>query len=428
MSQVECRLDLGFDAIEYGLYERDQCQTESLARIEFTAGSMEAAEAALRGIARQLATANKLKRVHVQIEGRWLRWINLPWSISLSSPMTAQDACRLQLQLSYNEGQSLQFAIGSAPYGAGRVAVGISEYLLKTLRDFAGQARLSIAPATDSAFLATLAATSAQKYGLLVCEAGVLTCFLINDGVMCRVHAQAMPAEGMAGLFAVWQRLQLRDEAFSACEQIYVMDLTGGNTLPEAAPALMKYLRPKAETLKPRFREVSVALNFMPVHRSWLSWRGVSALAGLLLLIAAGALWWSAQQAISQAQLQVASQAAHVVQLVSPPMPKGEQNIRNGQLQIKAVNAAVRQLNAPVGNILQSIRPDRASDITLLKLHFKAASRQLSVEGLAPTAEAMTAYVSAVGQKPVFVSAWLSHHEMDGESGYRFTVDASWQE
>lgn len=431
MSQVECRLSLGFDTIEFELSGRNHGLTPTSSRIAFHAGNVEAAAQALDAAAKQLATAG-MKRVGVQVAGRWLHWLNLPWSAALLKRTGSQEACRQQLQLNHGEAVPLVFAQAAAPYGRERVAVGLPEALLTALQKLAGPAALSVTPATTSSLPVLPTEISAHPYGLFVCEAGVVTCFLVRNGTLCRAYPQAMPVGGVAGLSAVWQRLRLRDEALAACEWAYVLDLAAKKEgVQEALPAPLQYVPLRDIQLK-RESSPKMALNFLPQAQPWKGWRGAAAAAGLLLMIATGWQWWVVQQVLNEAQERLAAMSVSVDGARVMPVRVTTKNSRDLQVQIKGVNEAVRQLSAPVGLILQSLKPAPASGIALLQLHFKAGqARQLSIEGIAPKAETMTAYVTALGAKPVFASAWLAHHELVGEDlsgGYRFTIEASWQE
>jgi len=259
----------------------------------------------------------------------------------------------------------------------------------------------------------------------------VLTCLLISNGILCRAYQQASPDNGVTGLSSVWQRLQLRDETLVGCKQVYVLDLTAKGGVQDTLPAPFQYLPLKDSRLRWSSSETAV-LNFLPPPRPWKGWRGAAAAAGVVLMIATGGHWWRVQQTFNQAQQQLAVVSVTAAGTHITPVAVTAKNSRELQIQIKGVNEAVRQLSAPVGRILQSLKPVPASGIALLQLHFKAGqAHQLSIEGLAPNAAAMTAYVATLGAKPVFTSAWLARHEQVGEDsdgGYRFTIEASWQE
>lgn len=107
--------------------------------------------------------------------------------------------------------------------------------------------------------------------------------------------------------------------------------------------------------------------------------------------------------------------------------------------RIQAVNAAIREINLPIGPLLRAVRPPRDLRVALLGISVEPTSSTGAPDGSLATiklsAESasgaeMTRYVRYLVQQPL-VRAYLVNHvvdETDSAYPYRFNVEVSWRE
>lgn len=168
------------------------------------------------------------------------------------------------------------------------------------------------------------------------------------------------------------------------------------------------------------------------------------AAAALCLLAAAGLAGWSWQ---TRADLRAAA-AAHTA-----PAPSANEAplTRPALAELRAVNAAIGQLNLPLARLLRTLQPPRDIAVSLLGLDLTgraadveapagaapavpadklgtAASLKLSVE--AASAPDMTRYLAFLAGRDGISAVQLVRHEIDNPQAsrpYRFTLDVAWQ-
>ncbi|CAD5372848.1 conserved hypothetical protein [Rubrivivax sp. A210] len=159
------------------------------------------------------------------------------------------------------------------------------------------------------------------------------------------------------------------------------------------------------------------------------------ALAGLG---AAAALAWSAlaQQDQTRQLLQMAHQADTAA---APPLAQPPSAAEAAEL--RAVDAAVRQLNLQLPALLRSLRPPRDIVVTLLALDLvgretaapagAAEAGAVKLVAQAGSSQDMTRYLGYLAGRRGVASAQLLRHEIEaapaGAGFYRFEVDLQWQ-
>ncbi|MBL0729595.1 hypothetical protein [Piscinibacter sp. HJYY11] len=104
--------------------------------------------------------------------------------------------------------------------------------------------------------------------------------------------------------------------------------------------------------------------------------------------------------------------------------------------RVRAVNAAIRELNLPFEDLSRSLTPPRDIHVGLLSLSFSSVGAAGQRSAVLLTADArssvdMTRYVAFLADRPtVQKPSLVAHQLMEGEPGtpYRFSVELSWRD
>ncbi|WP_229219916.1 hypothetical protein [Rugamonas fusca] len=205
-------------------------------------------------------------------------------------------------------------------------------------------------------------------------------------------------------------------------------------------PSAMVRLRHRlARLLPPPAGHVS-RVNFLPAGVPLSGWRLVLLAAGLLALAPAAINWSARQQAVSRLESQLAQ--ARPRPIARPARAPAEQ--RALEQQVKAVAAAVRQLNLPVARLIKTVQPPRDVRVALLALDLNSQpaadagagtsttpAGALKIAAEAETMQDMINYLAFLNQQPLFQSVYLVKHEMNANAPdhpYRFQMEAQWHQ
>ena len=99
--------------------------------------------------------------------------------------------------------------------------------------------------------------------------------------------------------------------------------------------------------------------------------------------------------------------------------------------QAKMVNLAIKQLNLPWRDLLQTLEQATPKEIALLTLDPDAKNRTLRVQAESKNSLDMTAYLKKLRQAGLFESVILTRHEVneqDSNRPLRFQFEARWQQ
>ena len=190
-------------------------------------------------------------------------------------------------------------------------------------------------------------------------------------------------------------------------------------------------------------------LDFLPRATPLTGWRLAVLAVGVLMLLPAAINWTAQRQTVSRLQTRLDAQAAALPQRLTRPAlaPAQQQQL---DLQVKAVAAAVRQLNLPVTRLLKTIEARQDMRIALLGLDLNGEPAQdgeaaapstpagtLKISAEAETAQDMINYLAFLNQQRMFRSVYLLKHEMTGavpgggtggERPYQFQLEAQWRQ
>jgi hypothetical protein len=99
------------------------------------------------------------------------------------------------------------------------------------------------------------------------------------------------------------------------------------------------------------------------------------------------------------------------------------------EVQAKAVNAAIMQLNLPWRELQQSVAESTPKGIALLALEPDPRKQALKITAEAKTADDMIAYIEQLKEQEFFAAAVLARHEIvdsDPNHPLRFQVEVQW--
>ena len=117
---------------------------------------------------------------------------------------------------------------------------------------------------------------------------------------------------------------------------------------------------------------------------------------------------------------------------VSPRPAKGW--TETDRKRVRAVNAAIRELNLPMGALARAMVPPKDIHVSLLSLDIAPAAggrAKLSITADAAKAADMTRYLSFLAERQNIARPQLVRHEVleaKDAKAYRFTVEVAWQE
>lgn len=156
--------------------------------------------------------------------------------------------------------------------------------------------------------------------------------------------------------------------------------------------------------------------------------------ARVILLIAAAALAASTVDYIDQrsllAQLQADLRLAQAARQQARPVQPAQPRLVLSDNQVRAVNAAIEQLNLPWPEIFALLERSKSDKVALLALEPDGRKRLVQIQAEARTPEHMLAFVERLRQQPEVEAAYLTKHEIndrDANRPYRFRVDLRWQ-
>lgn len=158
-----------------------------------------------------------------------------------------------------------------------------------------------------------------------------------------------------------------------------------------------------------------------------LTW-SIGVLALLALLVAGMNYQTLGRQHAARASMM--QTLAHDRQTRQKVLAPGKKPVRPA-LQVAAINRTIAMLNLPWHELLDAIERATPAEIALLSL--EPLARGHLVKGVAESRDgaAMIGYIASLQEQRIFVSASLTHHEIneqDVSRPHRFQFEAQWQQ
>jgi hypothetical protein len=123
-----------------------------------------------------------------------------------------------------------------------------------------------------------------------------------------------------------------------------------------------------------------------------------------------------------------------------PALPVPPKWTREELGRVRAVNAAIREINLPIGAVLRALQPPRDIRVALLGIAVEPTSADLGsadaqratlkISAESASGTEMTRYVGYLAGRPPLERAYLVSHVVEAGSAYpyRFTVEVAWRE
>lgn len=411
--------------------------------------------AAINDLKRQLegSAGDAVDSIRVIIADCWLATAVVPWTEALGrSAQQAEFYVRAQLSTAgYDTEPGDTLRLDDARWGTPRLAVLYPEVLLSALRLLAesmGARVSSVIPLSVAALeYVRMRRSGRLPQVLAVVDRGLIEFAHLTqtrrprlDSLVVRELGSGMPPDDKE-LSDLWQRLRLRDPSFAEGERRALLNLAGTQNGSMAAdPGFESVELAQCSSLSP----VSAAMRLAAESNSLshavdgvTANERVSSLRWLMLgtaVLLSGALMLGAMDA-HQTKTLLRARLASLAQSVPKPLANKAWSREEVQ-QVQAVNAAIRELNLPVADILHALEPPRDIRVALLSIETKAIGAAAEAKTIKIVAQAhgpaeMTRYVGFVATRKPITKAYLLAHEQEGTQAdhpYRFTLEATWSE
>lgn len=384
--------------------------------------------------------------VHVSISARWLPSETLPWSDAVGSSELRMVVTDHLQQSGFLLGAQDVVRWEDAPWGSPRWVVAYPASVLQAL----GQ----LADALDGRLVSVLPAAGLvaqvfcqQHRGMVVIghvEAGLFHLVEIYDGcvqsTMQRALDGVLPKNDCTLLTEsvgrIWRSIQLRSPHLHEVPELTVLFETEARSLAGTADLkLLAWPEPEQCQVAPMLRALRSAKSTgnsldAVVSRTPLSFGSYFLLAGASIVFFA-LIWVFGLNVQAIHGLESARQVARSTVVQSGPIALSKVQ----QDQVVAVNAAIRQLNMPVAELLRALHPPKDIRVALLGIDLSDSASEAGLPKLKLTAEAlsgedMTRYLGFLDGRRPFVQASLVRHEVMqnvSENPWRFTMELTWR-
>jgi hypothetical protein len=390
-------------------------------------------------------------RLRVLVCDRWIALATVPWGQALTGAASRDRFLRGQFEaggFAMLATDTVRFD-DSAGFGQPRIAAAYPASLMEVLAGAAitlGARLESVHPLEVAAAQLVRSAAGRSTRALAIVDGERLLFMDAAPGGMTAGQSIVDPAlltNRAAVMRALWQRQRLRGTTPPKPGRLSALDLSGSDT--NGAPTLNDDVsfvalgRAGGDELLPAMRaalslDPGASLNgsTSPPKRGPTGWLvcGACVIMAAALAVHAFRLHGAAraQELASQRQLRVPA-------VQSPPKWSREELAR-----IQAVNAAIREINLPIGPLLRAVRPPRDLRVALLGISVEPTSATNAPDGSLATiklsAESasgaeMARYVGHLAKEQPLIRAYLVNHvvdETDSAYPYRFNVELSWRE
>jgi hypothetical protein len=383
--------------------------------------------------------------MHVAVAERWLPCDTVPWSSALETADTQAAILAHMQQAGLNIQPEDTVRYEQAPWGCARWAVAYPAALLQALAQCAQGLNGHLASVVPMASLALqqlerqmpgarlVAYTDAQGLNLVEVEQGRVLSVLQRPIPVSLSNDQ--PAT-TASVIKVWRSIQLRSPQWESIAELPLLSEAANLGMSSekglnliAWPAVeLGSTAPQVRALR-EFTAHSHPLNAVPARRRTTTLQAILIAAAVALL---ALLAWKVTmnaQTIWQMEKLASTPSENTTPNVPSTLNKAQQD------QVAADNAAIRQLNLPVAQLLSALQPPKDIRVALLGIDLSdgaggssAAKFKLNAETL--SGEEMTRYVGFLTTRKPFVNAYLVRHEVMQnmpELPWRFTLELTWQ-
>lgn len=458
-AEATCVLVIGAHAVECAEWPRALARPPARSRkrpIEIAA--TEAPEVAMQRAVAEMACAfaaesatgrSSSRRLKVLVCDRWMGLITIPWSQALTALSQQERFVRSQLEAAgfeTTDSDTVRMDDASA-FGHPRVAVAYPAPLMEVIASAASlmQARLeSVLPLEVVAALAVCSLNGRCAHTLAILAGTRLRFMALAPSGLSAGRWVVEPRlldDRTAMLQTLWRRQQLRDPALAEQVQLPVLDL-GSSASPDVPMAstevaVVAWPQEHDDALSPSLRaalasDMASSLNgakYSP-RRNPTAWLVSVVCFGIAVALGARALSLSNEAQALEGSVETQTR----VRAQTPP-PKWT---REELGRIRSVNAAIRELNLPIADVLRALQPPQDSRVALLGIVVEPSSATADGTGVtlklnaeASSGAEMARYVRTLAARPALTRAYLVSHSVD-ESGaarpYRFTVEIAWQE
>jgi hypothetical protein len=409
-------------------------------------------EAAVRALVPQHGVTRHPGRLAVLVADAWLAIATIPWSPDLTRAKAAQAYVRNQLTAAGFDvtfGDTVRWD-DEAPYGQPRLAVAYPALLFEALRNSAqalGTRLVSVRPLSVAAAELVRRRVDAQVEAVGIVAGDTLSLLQVQSGHLTmagQAHHGLGPAERTARVRTLWRRQQLRYPASARIAPLHVLNLDreplgGEGGQDDDSLSLVEWPGP-ASTLEPAALGVAEEAPEASPLDALVVTRGGSVgwvLAGALMVLAV-AMTVNANRLAAMARVQETELVSRTSAL-DPPVPAAL--TREESRRARAVNAAIRELNLPIGAVLRALTPPRDIRIALLGIDVDhreigegpadepISTLKLTVES--PTGAEMARYVAYLAGRTPLSAVYLVRHEIDEKNPtqpYRFIAEVAWSD
>jgi hypothetical protein len=383
--------------------------------------------------------------LRVVIADIWLPTASIPWNPDMLRQDSARAFARDYLShLGFSVTSGDEIRLDDAPYGMARLAVAYPQELLQAIEQCALRWRAHWRSLRPVSVLAWSVLGKKRQAGAMAIldEDSVTLCLAGAKRWTGRTHVQEVKIQShppgcsaAEALALAWERLRLRRPHMPDAQEVLVLD---ASDTPQANPLWpepfvqpdesWRNLQHNAHWLQACQGIHALDAHVLPPRRTWKHW----AILGIAIIIASGVVFETWRQFLRANASRNAYENLQQTTRKLPPSPWSREELA----RIGAVNAAIRQLNLPIGAVLQALRPPRDIRVAVLQVETSSAAtgeaaNLLKITAEAPSSAEMTRYVAFVSEQKPFMRAYLTHHEHpDKESTerFRFTMEAQWND
>lgn len=381
--------------------------------------------------------------LRVVLADRWLAMACVPWSPAMTKHTTAQAFAREYLnQLGFDALPSDLMRLDNSAFGDARWAVCYPAVLLENIAACADRWGAHCQTIRPQSVLAWehLRRQKIPAMAILGEDSVVLGFSQPNSGwgspKLSGIHMMIgrLGESHEKRLSIAWQRWCLRHPAVRDIEQVLVFNASD--------PSAIRSVK------HPPFQRTQESLSGLRIDAHWLSdFSGMHALdavslpdrrsvwlwvlSAVLMLVAL----WMITGAWNQRSQSMAARAASEAARPEKSRSKAAPLSRDEQSRLLSVNEAIRQLNAPIGDVLQALIPPNDIRVAVLSVETvlqdsDRASNALKVKAEALTSDDMTRYAAFIAGRRPFARAFLTHHEVQNSPSerFRFTMEAQWDD
>lgn len=380
--------------------------------------------------------------LRVVLADRWLAMACVPWSHAMTEHLAAHAFARDYLnQLGFDVLPADLLRLDNSAFGVARWAVCYPAVLLESIAACADRWGITCQTIRPQSVLAwehlkrqkipamAILGEDSVVLGLSEpsrgWEAPRLSGIYMMIGSLGDSHERRLPI--------AWQRWCLRHPAVQRIDQVLVLNANDPVAIGTVKQPPFLTLQETLSGLRTNTPWLSAfsgrhALDAVssPNRRSVLLWALLAVLVPVTILMIANA-WNQRSQAILERDALDA--ARPVKRLAKAALSRDEQT------RLLSVNSAIRQLNAPIGDVLQALIPPRDIRVAVLSVETvlqdsDRAANALKVKAEALTSDDMTRYAAFIAGRRPFVRAYLIHHEVQNSPSerFRFTLEAQWND